>query len=516
MVALVGFPLVIESYLIRVIVGAIDVLGPFSTDAYIPNETQIRENLDTTKVLTGLTLQLNWLSKGFATLVVGSLSDLASVGRKGAFRGTFLIFVVASLGAFLTPTSDYGIYSLIFFRVLQGVGESGTTVCSAVARDALEDPQQRLRVLTVISSLRLAAIAVAPTIGGLIGDSYGWRTIFASLAAGAFFLCLIMHFYLPETLKAAIQSRPHMREPPSSPLLVPFEGDDDEEEKEVEEKKNSSFGPVVRRLWRSRDPDVGSARGSLIALTFGFASLLCYLSDVTLVLEDIFDVSVVETALAMGSVASVFIVVNVALSCLFAKFQEGPPKWLEPLCLLKFSLRLSLLSSAFGLFTAFGPRFLRASPLYVILNSWLLAFSLSFGFGASNTLFLQPFGADAGKAAAIVLISRTLASTGLSQISVDVTATFGLRGYYAFVSLVSLLSQFAWLLFPSSRQKLGFVAPPGELGALFPGSAAQARSNFPEELRNHLLPTLDDDSDDTTLTLHERKSDYHHHHGGLD
>jgi len=101
----------------------VDILGPFSTDAYVPCTTAMRKSLETTTVLTGLTLQLNWFSKGFATLYVGMLSDMATIGRRGAFGRTFIVYVLGTLGAFLTPTTNWGIYTLIAFRLIQGYGE---------------------------------------------------------------------------------------------------------------------------------------------------------------------------------------------------------------------------------------------------------------------------------------------------------------------------------------------------------------------------------------------------------
>ena len=438
-----------------VLLGAIDVLGPFSTDSYVPNTTTMRKSLETTNVMTGLTLQLNWLSKGLATLWIGMLSDRAVVGRRGALLRTFVIYVVGTAGGFLTPTRPYGIYTLIFARAIQGIGESGTTVCTAVARDVLEAPDERLKVLTIISSLRLCALAVSPTIGGLVGDAFGWRSLFAALTCVGAFLGILTYFVLPETLHTAIALH------------------DEEVKKDVDE---GSFFTVLRRLFSDPDPDVGDARGSLFAVMFGFSGILCYLSNVSPILEEHYDVSVVTTALYMGSVAMIFVVASVVLSMLFARYKGA--SWLRPMALLKLSLRLRLLSMALLLISAFGPfPSLRRSVPALLANIYLYSIGIAVGFGAANTIFVQPFsGPTAGKATAIILITRTVVATSLSQLSIDVTDAFGVKGFYSFIAVIALGSQLAWLCFP----RRGFYA----VSADFPS----------DELTEHLL--FDDDSDD--------------------
>ena len=57
------------------LVACIDVIGPLSTDAYIPNLPEMQRELDAPAWLGGLTLQANWLAKGVATLAIGALAD---------------------------------------------------------------------------------------------------------------------------------------------------------------------------------------------------------------------------------------------------------------------------------------------------------------------------------------------------------------------------------------------------------------------------------------------------------
>ena len=67
-------------------------------------------------------------------------------------------------------------------RVVQGVGEAATTVCTAVARDVLIDVDERTRAMAILGSLRPLAIVAAPSVGGLVGAFFGWRYVFRGLA----------------------------------------------------------------------------------------------------------------------------------------------------------------------------------------------------------------------------------------------------------------------------------------------------------------------------------------------
>lgn len=332
------------------------------------------------------------------------------------------------------------------------------------ARDAVDDPDERIQVLTVISTLRLAAIGIAPTIGGVIGDAYGWRVLFLALAILAGVLCLGMFVLLPETLHAArVFQSSHLE-----PLL--------------KEKDDTTYGPVLHRLWFDRDPDVAKARASICFVVFGLSGFYVFLSNVSPLLEDEFGISVVNTALLMGSGVLLEVSVNCLLS--FCLFKYKGASWLAPLRIMKFSLRLACLSSIASFVIAFGPTFLRRSPLYFLLNLYLFSVAVAFGFSTANNLFIQPFGNDAGKASAILLIARTAAGTGLSQISSDITTSFGLSGYYASFALVVLGTQLAWLSLPSSSGK-----SEESIGRI-------SSDNIDEELRSQLLPP-----DDATSSL---------------
>jgi len=157
---------------------SIDMLGPFSTDSYVPNMPQLNAQLSgSSYFLVGLSLQLNWLVKGVATVVLGKWSD--KFGRRPVVLGAFAAYIAGTLCCALAPN----ISVFLLARVVQACGEGSASIMSAVARDVIEDPVERMRVLAILGTARPLTIIAAPSVGGLLGARYGWRFVF-------FILCL--------------------------------------------------------------------------------------------------------------------------------------------------------------------------------------------------------------------------------------------------------------------------------------------------------------------------------------
>ena len=115
------------------------MIGPFSTDSYIPNLPEMVDDLRTTNLMAGLTIQLNWIVKGFANILLGRLSDF--VGRKPVILVSFVIYIASTAACSLAPN----VYWLLLARILQAVGEANAVIASAIARDVLDDPTERMR-----------------------------------------------------------------------------------------------------------------------------------------------------------------------------------------------------------------------------------------------------------------------------------------------------------------------------------------------------------------------------------
>lgn len=109
-----------------------------------------------------------------ALLLTGGLvADL--YGRRRAFILGSTIFTLASLLCAFAP--HIGI--LVLGRVLAGLGAALLIPASlAIIRVVWPDAHQRARVLGIWAACNGLALAIGPTIGGLLLQAFGWRSIF--------------------------------------------------------------------------------------------------------------------------------------------------------------------------------------------------------------------------------------------------------------------------------------------------------------------------------------------------
>ncbi len=121
---------------------------------------------------------LSWVLSGytlvFAALLVpsGRLAD--RWGRKRVFLGGLTAFTVASVLCGLAPSAP----ALIGARLLQAAGAAALTPAS-LALVLRATPRERIPVAVAIwASMGAVAAAAGPTIGGLLIDAAGWRSVF--------------------------------------------------------------------------------------------------------------------------------------------------------------------------------------------------------------------------------------------------------------------------------------------------------------------------------------------------
>ena len=104
--------------------------------------------------------------------VYGKLGDL--FGRKYVMMAAIFIFTLGSLVCGLAGSMN----QLIAARVLQGLGGGGIMVSIFSINADLFEPRVRARYQSYSSLMLMAAGAVGPTLGGVLSDLFGWRSIF--------------------------------------------------------------------------------------------------------------------------------------------------------------------------------------------------------------------------------------------------------------------------------------------------------------------------------------------------
>jgi len=176
------------------LVGLMTALGAFTTDTYLPSLPAVGADLGASAAAVQLTISGVLIGGALGQLVVGPLSD--RYGRRRPALIGIAVHIVASVLCAAAP----GIFPLVGFRVLQGVGNSAATVVAmAVVRDRFSG-STAARVLSRLMLIIGVAPLFAPTVGGVIANLAGWRAVFVALAVLGVVIGLAVRRWLPETL----------------------------------------------------------------------------------------------------------------------------------------------------------------------------------------------------------------------------------------------------------------------------------------------------------------------------
>jgi DHA1 family bicyclomycin/chloramphenicol resistance-like MFS transporter len=151
--------------LMSIVALAIDALLPAISDIGIAINS-----LDPTT--NQLLITMIFLGLGVGQLFFGPLSD--SYGRKPIVYLGFIVFVFASIICLFAPNIEI----MVVGRILQGIGLSAPrTITISIIRDSYKGDYMA-KVMSFVVAFFILIPVVAPAIGKLILDQFGWEAIF--------------------------------------------------------------------------------------------------------------------------------------------------------------------------------------------------------------------------------------------------------------------------------------------------------------------------------------------------
>lgn len=178
------------------VLAMLTALGPLATDFYLPSLPDIARVMGSD--VAGAQATLSSFLFGFAggQILWGPLSD--RLGRKPVLLSGFAIFILATLACALAPS----IGALTAARAFQALGASGPIVLGrAMVRDLYEGPRAG-RELARMGMIMGLVPAVAPVLGGLLQQAFGWRSTFVASLVFALGLATVVILFLPETVRS--------------------------------------------------------------------------------------------------------------------------------------------------------------------------------------------------------------------------------------------------------------------------------------------------------------------------
>ncbi|EPK4345752.1 chloramphenicol/florfenicol efflux MFS transporter FloR [Pseudomonas aeruginosa] len=154
-----------------------DILASLAMDIYLPVVPAMPGILNTTPSMIQLTLSLYMVMLGVGQVAFGPLSD--RIGRRPVLLLGAILFIVASFGAAWSSTAA----AFVAFRVVQAIGASAMLVAMvATVRDVFAKKPEGVVIYGLLSSMLAFVPALGPIAGALIGEFFGWRAIFVTLA----------------------------------------------------------------------------------------------------------------------------------------------------------------------------------------------------------------------------------------------------------------------------------------------------------------------------------------------
>jgi EmrB/QacA subfamily drug resistance transporter len=113
------------------------------------------------------------LTMGMFIMSAATLSDAR--GRRLAYVSGIILFCVASIGCGVAPS----LLVLNISRGLQGAGAAIVNVASlALVGAAFTDPAAKAKAIGSWTGIAAVGLAIGPTVGGVLTDEFGWRSIF--------------------------------------------------------------------------------------------------------------------------------------------------------------------------------------------------------------------------------------------------------------------------------------------------------------------------------------------------
>ncbi|MGH1592153.1 multidrug effflux MFS transporter [Methylobacterium phyllosphaerae] len=172
---------------------AVTMTGTVALHIFVPALAAAAVDLGTNAAGAQLTITIYLIGLAGGQLLYGPLSD--RYGRRPILIGGLGLYLAGLLLAI--PAPNIGV--LIVARILQSLGACGSLVIGrAMVRDVStrEDAARKLAILTTAMTL---TPALAPAIGGVVNEAFGWRAVFVVLAGLVAVLGTLVVFTLPET-----------------------------------------------------------------------------------------------------------------------------------------------------------------------------------------------------------------------------------------------------------------------------------------------------------------------------
>ncbi|ASP19437.1 bicyclomycin resistance protein [Antarctobacter heliothermus] len=178
------------------VLGLLSIFPPLATDMYLAAMGTLADAMNASHASTELSLSLFFLGLCFGQLLIGPLID--GYGRKGPLLAGTALFAATSIA--LPLVNDIAIFNGL--RFVQAIGASAGMVVGRTIVNDLYQGQRAAKVMTVLVMLLTIGPIVSPTLGSLLLATFGWQSIFVTMASVSLVALVLSQLIIPETLPA--------------------------------------------------------------------------------------------------------------------------------------------------------------------------------------------------------------------------------------------------------------------------------------------------------------------------
>jgi multidrug resistance protein len=187
-----------EKRFIVFMVSVASFFSPVSANIYFPALNSLAQEYRVSTTLINLTITMYMIFQGLAPSFTGSLSD--GIGRRPIYVLCFVIYIGANIGLAL----QHQFAALMVLRCLQSSGSSGTIALGNAVVSDVASAAERGAYLGYVSLGGVVGVSLGATVGGVLSDFLGWRSIFWFLVICAGVVVVLICLFLPETARSVV------------------------------------------------------------------------------------------------------------------------------------------------------------------------------------------------------------------------------------------------------------------------------------------------------------------------
>ncbi|WP_028035145.1 multidrug effflux MFS transporter [Chelativorans sp. J32] len=171
---------------------AVAATASSATNIFLPSLPGMAQHFSADYGLVQLTVSLYLAATAVLQLGIGPASD--RFGRRPVMLVSFAVFCVGTIAAVYAPTIE----ALLACRVLQAFSAAGLVLSRAIVRDTVGADEAASRIGYITMGMTLGPM-IAPLLGGILDEAYGWRSTFVFIFGFGIFAFAMTYLDLGET-----------------------------------------------------------------------------------------------------------------------------------------------------------------------------------------------------------------------------------------------------------------------------------------------------------------------------